>query len=116
MEDRKLLLIFDQIIAMSFLKIGLIREGKIPPDKRAPFTPLQTEEIEQRFHAVKIICQRSEVRCFRDEEYQKLDIEVAPDVSACDILMGIKEVPISELIPDKTYFFFLSHHQKTTLQ
>lgn len=106
MEDRKLLLIFDQIIAMSFLKIGLIREGKIPPDKRAPFTPLQTEEIEQRFHAVKIICQRSEVRCFRDEEYQKLDIEVAPDVSACDILMGIKEVPISELIPDKTYFFF----------
>lgn len=96
---------------MGSLKIGLIREGKTPPDKRVPFTPLQTEEIGQRFPEVKIICQRSEVRCFRDEEYRELDIEVTADMSACDVLMGIKEVPVAELIPDKTYFFF-SHTLK----
>ena len=96
---------------MGLTKIGLIREGKIPPDKRVPFTPLQSEEIEQRFHDVKVISQRSEVRCFRDEEYQELEIEVSSDISDCDILMGIKEVPISELIPDKTYLFF-SHTMK----
>lgn len=96
---------------MNSLKIGLIREGKIPPDKRVPFTPLQTDEIELRFEAVKIICQDSGVRCFSNEEYQKLDIEVQSDVTNCNFLMGIKEVPIPELIPDKTYLFF-SHTLK----
>lgn len=93
------------------LKIGLIREGKIPPDKRVAFTPLQAEEIEQRFPGVKIICQTSEARSFRDDEYRALEIEVTSNLSECEILMGIKEVPISELIADKTYLFF-SHTLK----
>lgn len=91
---------------MSHIKIGLIREGKNPPDKRVPFTPLQAEEIEQRFAQVKVICQSSPLRCFRDDEYRELDIDVLSDISSCDILMGIKEVPIPELIPNKTYLFF----------
>jgi saccharopine dehydrogenase (NAD+, L-lysine forming) len=88
------------------ITIGLIREGKIPADKRVPFTPLQAEEIEQRFRHVKVICQESSIRCFRDQEYQALEIEVRASVDACDILMGIKEVPIDQLIPHKTYLFF----------
>jgi saccharopine dehydrogenase (NAD+, L-lysine-forming) len=96
---------------MRSLKIGLIREGKIPPDKRVPFTPLQAEEIEQRFENVNIVCQRSEVRCYRDEEYAKLDIAVASEVRDCEILMGIKEVPLAELVEGKTYLFF-SHTMK----
>jgi saccharopine dehydrogenase (NAD+, L-lysine forming) len=93
------------------LKIGLIREGKIPPDKRVAFTPLQAQEIQQRFKGVKIVCQQSEVRAFADEEYSELRIKVAADVSDCDILMGIKEVPVANLIADKTYLFF-SHTLK----
>ncbi|MBX2961505.1 MAG: alanine dehydrogenase [Cyclobacteriaceae bacterium] len=88
------------------IRLGIIREGKVPPDKRVPFTPLQTEEIEQRFPHVKVICQSSEVRAFKDEEYQELGIEVKPDVGDCDLLMGIKEVPVDQLIPNKTYLFF----------
>lgn len=91
---------------MNAIKIGLIREGKTPPDKRVAFTPIQAEEIEQRYPHVKVVCQQSIARCFQDREYQELDIEVAPDVKHCDILMGIKEVPIQELIADKTYLFF----------
>jgi saccharopine dehydrogenase (NAD+, L-lysine forming) len=91
---------------MNSIKIGLIREGKTPPDKRVPFTPLQAEEIEQRFPHVKVICEESPIRCFNDDEYRKLDIEVRGNVSDCDILMGIKEVPIPNLLPDKTYLFF----------
>jgi saccharopine dehydrogenase (NAD+, L-lysine-forming) len=93
-------------MGMKSLKLGIIREGKVPADKRVPFTPLQTEEIEQRFTNVKVVCQKSEVRCFRDEEYAALDIAVQSDVSECDVLMGIKEVPIEQLIADKTYLFF----------
>jgi saccharopine dehydrogenase (NAD+, L-lysine forming) len=91
---------------MKPVKIGLIREGKVPPDKRVPFTPLQTEEIEQRYPNVKVICQESSFRCFKDDEYRALDILAQPSVEDCDILMGIKEVPLSELIADKTYLFF----------
>ena len=93
------------------LKIGLIREGKIPPDKRVSFTPLQAEEIQQRFPGVKVLCQHSDVRAFADEEYQERGIEVVADMSACDILMGIKEVQIKDLIAGKTYIFF-SHTLK----
>ena len=96
---------------MKALKIALIREGKIPPDKRVAFTPLQAEEIEQRFPNVKIVCQASSIRCFKDAEYSAQDIAIAEEVSDCDILMGIKEVPINSLIPSKTYLFF-SHTLK----
>ena len=88
------------------LKLGIIREGKNPPDKRVPFTPLQTEEIEQRFPHMKVIVQKSSVRCFKDDEYRALDIEVSDSVEHCDVFMGIKEVPIDQLVPKKTYLFF----------
>jgi len=93
------------------IKVGLLREGKIPPDKRAPFSPLQVEEIEQRFPQVKISVQHSDVRCFKDDEYSALDIRITEDMRDCDVLMGIKEVPIAELIEGKTYLFF-SHTTK----
>ena len=88
------------------IRIGLIREGKNPPDKRVPFTPDQVLEIHQLFPTVKVVVERSPIRCFPDQEYADLDIEVAEDVSGCDILMGIKEVPIQQLIEGKTYLFF----------
>lgn len=96
---------------MKSVTIGLIREGRVPPDKRVPFTPLQAEEIVQRYPHVVLVCQTSHVRCFKDAEYQELSIPVVSSVSDCDILMGIKEVPIPDLIANKTYLFF-SHTLK----
>ena len=66
---------------MKKLNIGLIREGKVPPDKRVAFTPSQAEEIQQRFETVKVICQPSNIRCFRESEYSDLGIEVREDLS-----------------------------------
>ncbi|MBX2915388.1 MAG: alanine dehydrogenase [Cyclobacteriaceae bacterium] len=91
---------------MSLIKIGLIREGKTPPDKRVAFTPAQAEEIEQRFPHAKIVCQQSPVRCFEDAEYEKRGIAIQPELQDCDIVMGIKEVPINMLMAGKTYLFF----------
>lgn len=88
------------------IRIGLIREGKVPPDKRVPFSPLQAEEIQQRFPHVKVVVQPSPFRCFTDDEYRDLGIEVNEDMSDCYFLMGIKEVPPDQLIPEKTYLFF----------
>src|SRR6186713_1081713 len=88
------------------MKIGLIREGKVPPDKRVPFTPLQAEEIQQRFPQVAVCCEESPIRCYQDAEYRAHLVEVKTDVSDCDVLMGIKEVPIDRLVDNKTYLFF----------
>lgn len=106
---------------MKSITIGLVREGRIPPDKRVPFTPLQTEEIVQRFPQVIVRCQSSPVRAFKDEEYAEVGIPVVQSLASCDILMGIKEVQIPDLIANKTYLFF-SHtlkkqpHNKKLLQ
>src|SRR5882762_10754252 len=88
------------------VKIGLLREEKNPPDKRVPFIPLQAEEIQQRFPHVVIKCQPSAVRCFKDDEYRNLGIAVDEDLSDCQILMGIKEVPAALLAEGREYLFF----------
>ena len=93
------------------LTIGLIREEKIPADNRVAFTPSQCKWIQNNIAEIKIIVQHSEHRCFSDKEYSLAGIEVRDDVSECDILMGIKEVPEDKLITGKTYFIF-SHTKK----
>lgn len=92
-------------------RIGLISEGKIPADNRVALTPAQCKWIHKNSTAVKVIAQASPDRCFADREYIAAGVEVKEDVSDCDILLGIKEVPIARLIPDKTYLFF-SHTRK----
>ena len=91
---------------MTAIKIGLVREGKVPPDKRVPFTPTQVEEIRQRFSQVEILVQQSNIRCFRDDEYKEFDAQIVESLNDCNIIMGIKEVPIPDLLEGKTYLFF----------
>jgi alanine dehydrogenase len=96
---------------MPNIKLGIIKEGKVPVDHRVPFTPEETKELSGKFDNVDVVCQTSDVRCYKDGEYENNGIPIVSDVSDCDILMGVKEVPIPNLIPNKTYFFF-SHTTK----
>jgi alanine dehydrogenase len=96
---------------MNSVTIGLICEGKNPPDKRVPLTPKKCVEAEAHYPGLRITVQESPHRCFSDQEYRDLGLQVRVDVSDCDILMGVKEVPVSQLIPNKTYLFF-SHTVK----
>ena len=91
--------------------IGLIRERKSPPDNRVPLTPKQCCEIQKKFPDVKIVVEPSPSRCYTDAEYIAEGIELADDLTNCDVLMGVKEVYPEYLIPGKTYFFF-SHTKK----
>jgi len=89
------------------MKFGIIREGKTPPDSRVLFTPQQCQALQKKYD-LQIVVEPSEGRCIPDSAYQEAGIKMASkaDLEACDILMGIKEVPIDLLIPNKTYFFF----------
>lgn len=93
------------------MKIGIIREGKIPPDKRVPLTPEQCTEILEKFPEVELVVQPSPIRTFDDSEYSKNGMDLREDLSDCEVLIGVKEVPVDMLIPNKTYFFF-SHTTK----
>jgi saccharopine dehydrogenase (NAD+, L-lysine forming) len=92
-------------------KIGLIRERKIPGDNRVTLTPAQCKWILKNSDEVKIAAQSSEGRCFSDKEFIMAGVEVKEDLSDCDILFGIKEVAVEDLIPGKKYLFF-SHTKK----
>lgn len=93
------------------MKIGLLREGKVPIDKRAAMTPEQCVELQQRF-GCEVVVQPSPIRAIADEEYASAGIALQADLADCDVLLGVKEVPIPELIPEKTYFFFSHTYKK----
>lgn len=88
------------------MTIGIIREGKNPPDKRVPLTPSLCSELVQRHPEVEIYVQPSPIRAFTDAEYEDRGFELREDLSHCDLLIGVKEVPIDMLIPEKKYMFF----------
>jgi saccharopine dehydrogenase (NAD+, L-lysine forming) len=97
------------------IKIGLIREGKIPADNRVALTPSQCKWIHKNSSEVKVIVQSCAHRCFPDKEYQLGGVEVKEEIGECDIFLGIKEVRVDALISGKTYLFF-SHTRKKQMQ
>ena len=86
-------------------KIGLIKEGKIPTDRRVPLSPAQARQVKDSFN-VDLVVQSSEIRCFPDSDYQDMGIRIVDSVEDCDIILGVKEVPINMLATGKTHFFF----------
>lgn len=88
------------------MKFGIIKERKSPPDRRVVFTPEELARLQAEHPEAVIKVESSDIRFFKDEEYTRLGIEVTDDVSDCDVLFGVKEVPVDALIPNKKYFFF----------
>lgn len=88
------------------MKIGILREGKKPADRRVALSPRQCWQVQEIWPKIEVVVQSSEIRAYTDEEYIKAGVDVVSDVSDCDLLIGVKEVPIRELIPNKSYMFF----------
>lgn len=91
--------------------IGIIREGKTPPDKRVPLTPQQCIEVQDKFKC-QVVVQPSSIRAYADSEYENLGLTISEEMSHCDVLMGVKEVPKQDLLPNKKYFFFSHTYKK----
>ncbi len=86
------------------MKIGIIKEGKTPPDSRVPLDPQQCRQLIDK--GIDIVVQKSDVRCYPDQDYIDAGVPMSDDMSDREILLGVKEVPIDLLLNDKTYFFF----------
>ena len=98
--------ISNNIYTKQIMKIGIIKERKNPPDRRVVLTPKECKRLLRKFPDLSIKVESSDNRFFTDEDYIIEGIKVVDNVSDCDILLGVKEVPIDFLIPNKKYFFF----------
>lgn len=88
------------------MKFGIIKERKNPPDRRVVFTPEELVRLKMEHSEAQIKVESSDIRVFSDEQYSNLGLEVATDMTDCDVLFGVKEIPVDALIPNKKYFFF----------
>lgn len=103
------------------MKFGILKERKSPADKRVVFSPQMLDAFRRQYPDAHFVVESSDVRVFSDDDFRELGFKVANSVEECDILLGVKEVPINALIAGKSYFFF-SHtikkqpHNKQMLQ
>ena len=88
------------------ISFAIIRERKSPPDKRVVLTPKSCLSFIKLFPKAKILVESSDIRAFSDNEYKSVDLNVSDNIKNADIMIGVKEVPIEFLIPNKSYFFF----------
>ena len=95
-----------QYLYQTHMKFGIIRERKNPPDKRVVLSPKACQKVLFTHPKAEIIVEPSPIRAYTDADYQDLGITVADKMNDCDVLLGVKEVPIESLIPGKKYFFF----------
>lgn len=88
------------------MKFGIVKERKSPPDRRVVFTPQEIVRLQEHYPEAAVKVESSDIRIFTDEEYIDLGISVTTDLNDCDVLFGVKEIPVDALIPNKKYFFF----------
>jgi alpha-aminoadipic semialdehyde synthase len=86
------------------MKIGIRKETKYPSEKRAAITPTHTKKIVEQ--GIEVIVEPAEQRIFKLEEYIEAGATVSEDLTQCDFIFGVKEVPIEHLIPNKPFCFF----------
>jgi len=89
-----------------YMKFAILKERKNPPDRRVVFSPIELVKVQSQFPDAIFKVETSDIRVFPDEAYTAKGFEVTEDVSDCDVMIGVKEVPIDALIPYKSYFFF----------
>ncbi len=87
-------------------KFAIIKERKNPPDRRVVFSPTGLSKAHKAFPEAEFIVESSDIRVFSDKAYKTAGFTVTDNVSDCDVMIGVKEVPIENLIPNKKYFFF----------
>jgi alanine dehydrogenase len=88
------------------MKIGIIKERKTPPDTRVPLIPWQCDALIEKYRKLDIVVEEYPERCYKTEEYKNKGIEIVNNLDDCEVIFGIKEIPVEHLLPDKTYIFF----------
>lgn len=90
--------------------LGIRREEKAW-ERRVALTPADVQELINE-HDLKVIVQSSTPdnspypRIFTDDEYRAAGALVQDDLSECGVILGIKEIPIPHIAPEKVHMYF----------
>jgi alanine dehydrogenase len=99
---------------MQPFKIGILREEKIPTDHRTPLTPAHCAALLTAYPHAQIHVQPAAHRCYTHTQYEQAGCTIQENLHDCDILIGVKEVPIDNLVANNNYIFF-THTAKQQL-
>lgn len=84
--------------------LGIRRETINAWERRAPLAPVHVKKLTRK--GVKVLIQPSNRRAFPIQEYVSAGAVVQEDLSEAQLIISVKQVPIDQLIPEKTYAFF----------
>ena len=83
--------------------IGIRREDKDQWEARVPLIP---DDVARLTGSAKLVLQPSLQRVFAADEYVRAGARIEEDLSACDIVLAVKEIPQKLFAPGRTYAFF----------
>lgn len=86
------------------MKFGIRSEDKSQWERRVPLVPVDLKAL--RDAGIPAVVQASPRRAFADEEFAAAGVPVQDDLSDCDVVIGIKEIPSAKLEAGKVYLFF----------
>lgn len=84
--------------------LGIRREDKNKWETRTPLVPAHVSRLVAK--GIRVIVQPNPNRCISDSEFARAGAEINEDLSHCDVVLAVKEVPIDKLLPETTYMFF----------
>lgn len=90
--------------------IGIRREDKNEWERRVPLTPNDLANL-KKDNDIEFVVQPSDIRVFTNGDYQEAGITVAEDLSEAQVVLGVKEMPISMLTGPRAFVYF-SHTVK----
>jgi alpha-aminoadipic semialdehyde synthase len=86
------------------MKFGIRAEDKSEWERRSPLVPEDAAAL--KAGGLALVAQSSPQRAFNDEEFTQAGIALQTDLTDCDVILGLKEIPADCLEPDKAYVFF----------
>ena len=86
------------------MKIGIRKETQYPSERRAALTPEHVKKIVSQ--GIEVIVESAEQRIFTSKEYISSGAQISENLEDCDVIFGVKEVPIKDLIQNKPFVFF----------
>ncbi len=85
--------------------LGIRREDKNIWERRVPLSPEHLKRLKDE-HDIHACLQPFPARAFSDDEYRQVGSRIDDDLSSCDVILAVKEIPPSLLLSDKIYLFF----------
>ncbi|MBN1180043.1 MAG: hypothetical protein JXD18_12595 [Anaerolineae bacterium] len=86
-------------------RVGIRREDKSIWERRVPIVPQDAAWLKKN-HGLEFVVQPSDIRVFKEAEYEAIGAMVQEDLSACDAIFAVKEVPPKLILPNAAYVFF----------